>query len=1836
MDFPLPPNLQALADVLQRELGGFEDEDSQPMPDLKTTEDVLHYWNNALEKDNLACHHFRQWWRRIVPKLFCPKFNMDYQSPNAHLDEDEIQRLLLAPLEQFLCNGDPEPVMERLAELNRPRATCGKKFRSGDATYSCWDCGQDFTCVLCVNCFKQSKHQFHSYKMAISTGNGICDCGDTEAWKADPHCDTHALGTQTGPAEPILSKVPPEIQVRGRYVLMSVMKYCLEVLTLPASLTLPADLTYRQMDSFEDMTAEDSYSTIIFNDEEHTFDDVIATLTRAIECDRNAAKGLATLIDREGRCLVKCSGFQNCNDVKRITERITSRRNSKPLKVVVMNSYVMAHQNFAMRLLDWLQGILEKCDSFIALFAIILQEKDLKDRCSMLETIFRNDTVLWKATRKQTHHLLITTMLFDNETKRQFASLFTQCYGQMMKDYIQDDHDHSFSIHSFSIQLFTAPTLAHHLVANDDVLAKLLTTFMSECEGRRNEFGKLDFQESLNNLSPRRPDHYITSDLRYLLRTPPEVDAWTDQLRKGFLHGVTLLLDILYWMQGMDLQTRQTTHHLEYELEWRSAFSLHNTIAPLTYLVMEWASRDRVVFIKTLRMLLKKLYFDLKEADKNPATSVTYETVRVQAQEATCIAYQVSSRPISMHAPLTRLLAGLSLYMQRFNLTFDSNELNILAKPNPIQMIEPSLRTVVLVAQVHAGMWRRNGYSLTDQIRTYVYPNRRKEMLDQDIIMLQLGAALIEPNQYLINLMYKFNLAAWAEKNFDCSEDDSIRQIIALVEEFLGTLLTILGERYVVGVGEVTEEDVLRKEIIQLLCIKNMPHWSLNKSIGQDISKETGLDQIVESVAVFNRTGERGVYELKKDFFDEYNVFFYHYSKEDQSKSEETLLEKKREHGLPKCNPPPKPPPFTKEFLRVVDIIESDVFLYIVSLVLMRADNLKSRCFSEGQVQRVLFLIGTCLHEEQRSKEDPNAPKKVEFTAKASKFDIFKLLSQLVGSQRIDSHKELLAWTLKKWQDLSVEDIGACGQGSSRMDTESGADSSRVDALEARKRKKAMAEARRAKILAQMKSAQSNFVKENKNEFEEISSGLEKQRNESVCSEIDTIEDVEGKPICLGPKKSNSTPDETLFTCILCQEEQALTSDGPALVMASFIQLSTVLSKKNLGEDESSESTLQYRSCPILTSDMATAPFVASCGHIMHATCWKKYFDDIVAHERQRNRIRHTNIFDVEKQEFLCPLCRCLSNSVIPLIAPFHLLQPQTTPKEGETERSNTKNLEMDFTQWIQALQIVLKYKRELTEEPKSPTDAKSGDSKAMEAETKVVSSVPRRKHYYTCPLTQIVHEMEEESHDGRTFSQMFTHQLGKELEFSASIFDMLHVFATSVYGIGCDALPDSQDERVPLMMWKACAYTVYSNVLSELGEEGKSSFEDMSLRQKVCLSKLIRVCGIIGTNFGEPKVIQSHSLKLLSTLMEVDTANLSILEYDAFGLLVSLTFALPSLFVGSQEAPLPAANCQDLHLLHLVFVAHLVQIMLTTDQFTHDVSDVEEEACPSLRTTECDIILKFLQIIREAVGFASDSDGSEGLRADMVWMDLKRASLPFLRAAAVFYHHLSGVPAPTGLQHHQEAEFDALTHYLGLPSSPAKILAPPILITLAKKWANHPHVHIMLSTASKIPPVTYPVKVNGLIDLPEDYADLINSVCDFNCSDSLCNNTRAPAMCLICGEVLCSQSLCCQTTIGEMNVGACTAHAEKCGAGKGVFLRIRESRVMLLSGRTKGCFIHSPYLDRYGETDLGLKRGFPLKLCRSKLDKIQNLWIEHKIPEKIAYASESNYDFINTPWHNM
>ena len=76
-----------------------------------------------------------------------------------------------------------------------------------------------------------------------------------------------------------------------------------------------------------------------------------------------------------------------------------------------------------------------------------------------------------------------------------------------------------------------------------------------------------------------------------------------------------------------------------------------------------------------------------------------------------------------------------------------------------------------------------------------------------------------------------------------------------------------------------------------------------------------------------------------------------------------------------------------------------------------------------------LHLIGHCLNEEERARGAMGeAQSEVRFTERAeSKFEMLQLLEKLTGSQRIESHKELLEWVLKKYRRLAgkSEESGA-------------------------------------------------------------------------------------------------------------------------------------------------------------------------------------------------------------------------------------------------------------------------------------------------------------------------------------------------------------------------------------------------------------------------------------------------------------------------------------------------------------------------------------------------------------------------------------------------------------------------------------------------------------------------------------------------------------------------------------------------------------------------------------------------------------------------------------------
>ncbi|KAL3216688.1 hypothetical protein MRX96_032860 [Rhipicephalus microplus] len=239
----------------------------------------------------------------------------------------------------------------------------------------------------------------------------------------------------------------------------------------------------------------------------------------------------------------------------------------------------------------------------------------------------------------------------------------------------------------------------------------------------------------------------------------------------------------------------------------------------------------------------------------------------------------------------------------------------------------------------------------------------------------------------------------------------------------------------------------------------------------------------------------------------------------------------------------------------------------------------------------------------------------------------------------------------------------------------------------------------------------------------------------------------------------------------------------------------------------------------------------------------------------------------------------------------------------------------------------------------------------------------------------------------------------------------------------------------------------------------------------------------------------------------------------------------------------------------------------------------------------------------------------------------------PFMRCSAIFLHFLSSRPPPDALCVAGGDTWGALCEFLSVPTDLSSILESPVLRQLAIGWASHPRVRVHLRYPRL---VRHPVQPNRLVELPSDFSELINEASLFRCPNSDGDDSRSPTLCLVCGRILCSQSYCCQVEMGGDRLGACNLHATVCGGGTGLFLRVRDCKVLLLVGRTKGCYLPPPYVDEYGETDAGLMRGNPLHLCPRRYEQLQQLWLSHGIPEQVAHALEQSTGLSSTNWTLM
>jgi len=274
------------------------------------------------------------------------------------------------------------------------------------------------------------------------------------------------------------------------------------------------------------------------------------------------------------------------------------------------------------------------------------------------------------------------------------------------------------------------------------------------------------------------------------------------------------------------------------------------------------------------------------------------------------------------------------------------------------------------------------------------------------------------------------------------------------------------------------------------------------------------------------------------------------------------------------------------------------------------------------------------------------------------------------------------------------------------------------------------------------------------------------------------------------------------------------------------------------------------------------------------------------------------------------------------------------------------------------------------------------------------------------------------------------------------------------------------------------------------------------------------------------------------------------------------------------------------------------------------------------------------LLALRDALFLGASADAPRGTAlVALVELELRafhRMATALLRLLLPRPAHAAALAAPLG----EGASWRAVLASLGAPAAEDLLASPKLLRTMGR-WAGvadaalraadvdsaaHRPLAGPAAGAPPPPPATTRLASAGgaarLWQLPSLYTDLYASAA-FRAHRCPVTGKppEEPAICLVCGAVLCGGSACCKRS----GVGALTRHAcGECGEGIGLFFLVHKCQTVLLRG-PHAAYWSSPFLDDFGEEDSGLRRGRPLRLDAARMASLHQLWTRHAVAAEVV-----------------
>ncbi|GAA5894021.1 hypothetical protein JCM6882_007961 [Rhodosporidiobolus microsporus] len=1674
-------------------------------------------------------------------------------------------------------------------------------------------------------------------------------------------------------------------------------------LAVPSSSSDPSSSSSAAAPSF----AQGPFSVTLYNDEKHSFTQVIDQVTRAVGCSRSAAAGVAQRVDSTGRdvVLVTHDPAEAVKAAKKLAEidlAVTVSRAQETwdemVAAEIVGSFVrdLGRARFAGEGAGLAELVAE----------VWLEKREGRSRWMRLAVV---ESRLWKRVRREVQEGAVGVMGVSSEIRGELGLQFASIYPSLAQTYLLTDREPEHSLIFLGVQVFTVPSIASSLLTPpsrflSQLLALLYAFFTHQLDpsGRALVLppstdparAKVDLDKNPHLKTQKRYFH-LFSDLAHLVTSPAAQRALVASSSSS--SALSELSTFLALFTNLNPQHRATGAHVEYENDaWVAAFNIAIQVARVGRAVGESFAQARggEELARGLGEVLARIAagareggeVELNRVDLEPAGSEGDGEGRRASYPVVRFEVATDERGVSYHHPLSWLWGEMVKYstsLGREDLEggeegrgarLSRRELEKLGVASLgdlvrgregegveafLRAMEEPLRTVALVAQVRSGVWVRNGFGIRAQNLHYKEYTLRENTYDQDVFFLQTALVILDPSLVVASIVDRFGLVDYlahpsindaGEVVHETYEAD---QALAMVDELLNLLLTLFTDpSFTVPLSPTS---ALRRELIHHLALSPSTTYSdLLRRLSERFADDPNIDRLLAQVARFKPpTGstDQGTYSLRDEFLAEVDPYFPRYTRNQREEADKVVRAwMAREKRGERARGAPDEPVIVPAKLDVADeegrsgpfvdlpaALASRATLLVVLHALRAAMGRGEKLFSEQVVDLALQLALVAFVEQPEAFVAFAIEPLGELAEDGSTPTLAHALVRVEEDDRLAPVAHKAKWLLDRLTDAHGECVAGLRK-AARVDP--AAEEREKEQQEKEKEAKRLAaKARQEAIMRQMKMAQAAFL-------ENVEDDDEDEESEE---EDDGMEGDEGETTMRAEEDVPPPRPRTNFgSCIVCQDDL---EDSAAFGMLALVQGSNLIRLAPTGETNepyqaeilalpsSLDRDLSHlrpygtasQKIPVAAAGADSSDGLArgfpqnqksgihasSCGHMMHLACFERYCRSLEQrHHHQRDRCHPENL---GRREFTCPLCKSLGN----VLLPAEVDSTAFLPFDGEYDRRS-------LLDWAKPDADPLDDSPDATLSRFGEGFVNRVDKLSLLNDLDHSSSFKPWRATMALPMLLPGHFNESE---GR---------------MTARLLQVINALKAEIGGPGANIATLSKD---------VVGYTVSTLEVASRGTaEPAWQLSDANVKLLQSLVGVMQDLAELMTQSEESARVAAVSVRQrLGGVFAAESkfANVEFTLLDTLASVIEAAVCMPSAFY---------------HVVAAAFYTALAQSFLAVYRLFHQSARLAElKSAPSPAEAEEYLTLEAVRnYFPHEVSPALFNPDTVDFRL-MVGKHLHAQMLVFLRRAAIVARVALGAPSEEAtdvfMDDDARSEFARLLEFLRIPPpkdvfqlDPASDSSDPNVVLLrahlefcrdsvmatvlspvpladatpeehraALLDALEPAVDRFLN--SSVPDLEHP-SIYELVGLPHQLDTLVAASLERVCPR--CDTVPSmPALCLLCGEIVCAQSFCCMVGEEEAANGECNEHMWTCGGSVGIYYLIKRNAILYLH-TDKGAFSTPPYLDSHGEVDIAGRRArsqFPQYLHRGRYDELRKLWLSGTVPTFVARKLEAVTD---------